>query len=120
MQKGREGPRGDGGKHAAVLDNKSSEASWPQTLALRRAGNRRVRGQLHGSVGPVSRCCEGPGRDGVGARVGAAGVPNPLGTSPESAVTSRGAGFPHGRGHARAFTWAVVVPGSLLGAGVFC
>lgn len=53
MQKGREGPGGDGEKYAAVFNNKNraSEAPWPQTLALRRAGNQRVGGQLCGSQG---------------------------------------------------------------------
>ena len=109
MQEGREGPRGDGEKYAAVFDNKNrgaSEAPWPQTLALRRAGNWRVGGQLLGSHGTCEPVLCIPGqRWGVGQGRAAPGCRTLLGTSTESAagrragtraVTGCGTGFPLG------------------------
>lgn len=67
MQKGREGPRGDGEKYAGVFDNKNRalESPWPQTLALCRAETRGREGSSVVPVGPVSWCRESLGRVGV-------------------------------------------------------
>lgn len=79
MQKGREGPGGDGEEYAAVFDNENRGASQApsfRTLALHRAGNRRAGGQIPGSCGTCEPVLGIPGRDGVRGKGGQCRTPS--------------------------------------------